>query len=106
MACQIFEDSTSFSDSHDTIQGIAGNGMWFNEYVPSGEDCFAEVMLWLCHSMGLCCIIVGEYAMYRAGKLASRHDSLAFYIASPQMWSSELVVLLQAKPSPTFAMVR
>ena len=66
----MFEGSTGFSDSHDTIQGIAGSGMWFNEYVPSGEDRFAEVMSWQCHSMGLCCTIVGEYAMYRAGRLA------------------------------------
>jgi len=99
-----FEGSTSFSDSHDTIQGITGNGLWFNEYVPSGEDGFAEVMLWLCNSMGLCCKIVGEYVMYIAGKLVSRPNSLALYFASPQMWSSELAVLLQAKPSPTFAM--
>jgi len=104
MACQKFEGSTSFSDSHDTIQGIAGNVMLLNEYVPSGEDRFAAAILWLCHSMGLCCTIVGGYAKYRAGKLASRLDSLALYIASPQMWSSELAVLLQAKPSPTIPM--
>jgi len=54
--------------------------------------------------MGLCCTIVGEYAMYRAGKVASRPDSLALYIASPQTWSSEIAVLLQEQPSPTFAM--
>jgi len=104
MACQNFESSTTFSDSHNTIQGIAGNDLWFNEYVPSGEDRIAEVMLWLYHSMGLCCTIVCGYAMYRAGKLQSRPDSLALYIASPQMWSSDLAVLFQAKPSPTFAM--
>jgi len=63
------EGSTSFTDTHDTIQGLAGNVNWFNEYEPRGEDRIAEVVLWLCHSMGLCCTIVGEYAMYRAGKL-------------------------------------
>jgi len=82
MAWQNFEGSTCFTDSHGTIQGIAGNVTWFNEFVPSGEDRIAEVMLWLCHSMGLCCTIVDEYAMYRAGKLASHPDSLALYIAS------------------------
>ena len=76
MSWQKFEGSTSFSDSHDTIQVIAGNGMWFNEYVPSGEYRIAEVMLWQCHSMGLCCTIVGEYTMYRASKLTSRPDLL------------------------------
>ena len=59
-------------------------------YEPRGEDRIAEVMLWLCHAMGLYCTIVGEYAMYRAGKLASRPNSLALYIARPQTWSSDL----------------
>ena len=77
MASQKFEGSTSFSDSQDTIQGLAWNRMWLNEYQPSGEDRIVEVMLWLCHSMGLCYTIVGEYAMYRTGRLASRPDSLA-----------------------------
>jgi len=42
--------------------------------------------------------------MYRAGKVASRPDSHALYIASPQTWSSEIFVLLQEQTSPTFAM--
>jgi len=42
--------------------------------------------------------------MYRAGKLASRPDSLTLYIASPQTWSSEIAVLLQEQLSPTFAL--
>ena len=42
--------------------------------------------------------------MYRAGKLASRPDSLALCIASPQTLSSEIVLLLQEQPSPKFAM--
>ena len=78
--------------------------MWFNEYVPSSEDRIAEVMLWLCHSMGLCCTIVAEYAMCKAGKLASRPDSLALDIASPQTRSPEFAVLLQEQPSTKFAL--
>jgi len=54
--------------------------------------------------MGLCCTILGEYAMYRAGKLASRPHSLALYIARPQTWSYEIVDLLQEQTTPTFAM--
>jgi len=45
---------------------------WFNEYEPRGDDRNVKVMFWLFHSMGLCCTIVGEYAMFRAGKLAIR----------------------------------
>jgi len=103
MAPQKFGDSTSFTDAHDTFQGLAGNATWLNEYVPVGEDRIAEVMLWLCNSVGLCCTIVGEYAMYRAGKLASRPNSLTLYIVSPQTRSSEIDVLLQEQPLPNFA---
>jgi len=34
--------------------------------------------------------IVGEYVVYRAGKLASRPNSLAHNIARPQTWSYEI----------------
>ena len=97
-----YEGTTNFKDSHDTVQGILGNVTWFNEYVPKGEDRIAEVILWLCHSMGLCCTIVGVYAMYRAGKLASRPKSLALYIARPQTWSPEIAVLLQEQTTSRF----
>jgi len=53
MAWQNFEERNFFTDSHDTIQGIEENVTWFNEFVPSGEDRIAEVMLWQGHSMGL-----------------------------------------------------
>jgi len=59
MAVQMFQGNTTFTDSHDTIQGIVGNVTWFKEYVPRGEDHIAEVLLWQCHSMGPCCTIVG-----------------------------------------------
>jgi len=104
MAWLKFEGTTSFTDGHDTVQGILGNATWFNEYEHKGEDRIAEVMLWLCPSMGLCCTIVGEYAMYREGKLASRPKSLALYIARPYTWSPEISVLLQEQPTPQFTL--
>ena len=104
MAWQKFGGSTSFTDDHYTIQGLAGNVTWLNEYVPMCEDRIAEVRLWVCHSMELCCTIVGEYAMYRGDKLTSRPDSFALYIASPQTWSAEIAVLLQDQLTPTFAL--
>jgi len=55
--------------------------------------------------MYLRCTIDGEYAIYTAGKVASRPDSLALYIASLlQTWSSEIAVLLEEQPSPTFSL--
>jgi len=103
MAPQNFGGSTSFTDAHDTIQCLAGNATWLNEYVPVGEDRIAEVMLWLCHSVGLCCTIAGEYTMYRAGKVLSRPDTLSLFIATPQTRSSEIDALLQDEPSENFA---
>jgi len=104
MAWQMFGGSTSFTDAHDTIQGLAGKATWLNEFVPMGGDRIAEVMLWLCYSMGFYCTIMGKYAMYRAEILASRTDSIALYIACPQTWSSEIAVFLQDQPTPTFAL--
>ena len=45
----------------------------------------------------------GCVAMYRAGKLASRPNSLHLYVARPQTWSPEIAVLLQEQPTPKFA---
>jgi len=75
-----FDGSTGFTDSHNTMQSEVGYVIWFNELVPSSEDRIAEVLIWACHSVVLCCTIAGEYAMCRGGKLASRHDSIALYI--------------------------
>jgi len=103
MAPQNFGGSTSLTDAHHTIQDLAGNATWLCDYMPVGEDRIAEVLLWLCHSEGLCCTIVGEYAMYRAGKLAARPNSLTLYIASPQTRSHEIDMLLQEQQSANFA---
>jgi len=78
-----FDGSTGFTDSHDAIQREVGNFIWFSEFVTCGEDRIAEVLIWVRHSVGLCCTIAGEYAMYIGGKLASRPQSIALYIACP-----------------------
>jgi len=99
LAGQIFDGSTGFTDSNDTIQSKLGNVTWFSDFALSGEELIALVRLWACHSMGLCCPIACEYAMYRGSKLASRPDSIAIHIAChPQKWS-----LLQEQPTPTFS---
>jgi len=103
MAPQKFGGGTSLTDAHDNVQDLAGNATWLCEYMPVGEDRIAEVLLWLCHSEGLCCTIVGEYAMYRAGKLASRPNSINLYIANPQTMSREIDMLLQEHQSANFA---
>jgi len=104
MAWLKFGSSTSFNDSHETVQDLLGNETWFNQFEPRGEDRIAEVMLWLCHTMGICCTVVGEYAIYRAGKLASRPKSMALYIARLQTWSPEFDLLMQENETPQFVM--
>jgi len=43
--------------------------------------------------------------MYRGGKLASRPQSIALYIACPpQTWADEIAVLLQEQPTPAFSL--
>jgi len=103
MTPQKFGGGTTLTDAHDTIQDLAGNATWLCEYTPVGEDRIAEVLLWLCHSEGLCCTIVGEYAMYRAGKLASDPNSITLCIANPQTKSREIDMLLQEQQSANFA---
>jgi len=103
MAPQRFGGGTSLTDAHDTIKDLAGNATWLSEYLPVGEDRIVEVLLWLFHSEGLCCTIAGEYAMYRAGILASRPNSITLYLATPQTRSHEIDMLLQEQQSANFA---
>ena len=88
---QMFDGSTGFTDAHDNIQTKDGNVTWLNEFAPSVESSekrIAEFLLWAFHTLGLCCTIAGEYAMYRSGKLISRLNSIFIFIAShPQKWS-------------------
>ena len=91
----MFDGSTGFTGGHDAIQREVGKGIWFSEFVTCGENRIAEVLLRLCDSVGLCCKIAAEYAMYRRGKLASRPQSITLYIACPpQTWADEIAVLL------------
>jgi hypothetical protein len=71
------------TDTHDAVQSVAGNVTWFNEFIPVVDGCtkrFAEVLLWLCHILGLCCAVVGEFVMYVGGKLASPPNLLTIYV--------------------------
>jgi len=105
---ECFSASTGFTDAHDELQAAAGNAPWFNEFSPSiegSEKRIAEVLLWLLHTVGLCCAIAGEFAMYRAGKLVSRPDSITVYIAChPQNWSSDISILFQIQCTPSFSL--
>jgi hypothetical protein len=102
-----FSGSSSLTDTHDYIQGRAGNATWVNEFNPVVKDnrkLIADVLLWLCFNFELCCAIVGDYAMYIAGRLASPPNFLTIYIAStPQKLSDEIAILLQKQRNSAFS---
>jgi hypothetical protein len=77
----------SLTDAYDAVQAQAGNATWVGEILPVVEGPskrIAEVLLWLFHSLGLCCATVGESAMYIGVKLRSHPDLLTIYIAHHQ----------------------
>jgi hypothetical protein len=61
-----FDGATSLTDIHDSVQTEASNATWVNELLPlvkNHEWKIAEVLLWLFNKLGLCCGIVGTFAM-------------------------------------------
>ena len=61
---------TRLNITHDAVQSRAGNATWVDEFIPVVEGStkrFAEVLLWLCHNVGLCFAIVREFAIYIRG---------------------------------------
>jgi hypothetical protein len=104
---QYFDGACTIVDAHEALQAAAGNATWLNEFFPVVEGPkkrIAEVPLWLFYSLGLCCTIVGEFAMYRGGKLTSHPDLITIYIAyHPQKLCPEISALLQNSPIPAFS---
>jgi hypothetical protein len=103
-----FDGATSLTDTHDIVQAQAGNATWVGEFLPVVEGLtkrIAEVLLWLFHSLGSCCAIVGESAMYIGGKLRSHPNFLPIYIAHhPQNLSTDIRILLQIGHTPAFSL--
>jgi hypothetical protein len=102
-----FSGTTRFTDTHDNIQRQAGNTTWVNEFIPvvrGGDKHIAEVLLWLCYNIGLCSAIVGDFAMYLGGKLASPPHFLTIYVAcSKQKLSHEISILFQKQQTSAFS---
>jgi hypothetical protein len=107
LAGMFFDGATTLTDAHDNLQTRAGNATWVNEFRPIVEAPkrhIAVVLLWLFHQLSLCCIIVGDFAMYIGGKLASRPNLVTIYIAyHPQRLFPEISVLLQVQSTPAFS---
>jgi len=72
-AGKCFDGLTTLTDAHDSVQTLAGNATWVNQFSPvvkGPEKYVAEVLLWLFYRLGLCCGIVGRFAMYIGGKVS------------------------------------
>jgi len=103
-----FDASTQLTDTHDRLQTDTYNATWVGE-IQTAVDCtqkrIAEVLLWLLHSLGVCCAIVGDSAMYIAGKSSSQPEFLSIYIAyCAQNLSSDISVLLQIQYTEAFSL--
>ena len=103
-----FNGASDAIDVLDKLQHVAGNATWFNEFTPGIEGSdkrIAEVLLRLFHSFALCCTIAGEFAMYIAGKLVSRPDSITLYVAyHNQILYSDISSLLQLLRTLAFSL--
>ena len=103
-----FNGSTKATNAHDTLQNVAGNAKWFNEFTTGKEGSdkrIADVLLRLFHSLALCCAITGDFAMYIAGKLESRPGSITIYIAyHHKNLSSGISALSQLQRSLAFSL--
>ena len=101
-----YDEATSIVDAHDALQITVGNATWLNQFSPveGRQKLIAEALLWLFYKLGLCCTIVGDFAMYIGGKLTAHPDLINVYIAyHPQKLCPEISALLQLSPTPAFS---
>ena len=102
-----FSGSTLLTDTHDSTQCRAGKATWvrvFKPVVKDGSKLMAEGLLWSCYNLGLCCAIVGDFAVYIVGKLASPPNLLSIYVAyPPQKLSTETAILVQKQRTSAFS---
>jgi len=76
----------------------------FLSSIEGSERRITEAFLWLFHTLGLCCAIGGEFALYIGGELVPLPDLITIYIAChPQKWSSDISVLLKIQHTPAFS---
>jgi len=104
---QYFYGACTIANAHDAPQATARNTTWLNEFLPVVEGPkkrIARVLLWLFYNLGVCCTIVGEFAIYIGGKLASHPNVTTIYITyHPQKLCPEISALLHICPVPAFS---
>ena len=106
-AGKCFDGLTTLTHAHDSVQFLAGNATWVNQFSPvvKGPEKYVEVLLWLFYRLRLCCGIVGQCAMYIGSKVTSHPNLITIYTAyHPQKLSSKIAVLLQISHTPAFSL--
>jgi hypothetical protein len=108
LAGKCFDGATSLADIHDSVQAEAGNATWCNEFLPIVKSCerkVAEVLLRLFHKLGLCCGIVGDFAMYIAGKTPTHSGCITIYTGyHPAKLTTDIGILFQITPTAAFTL--
>jgi hypothetical protein len=103
-----FDGATSLTDIHDSMQTEAGNATWAIELLPvveTPERKIAEVILWSFHKLDLCCCIVGEFAMYIAGRTPTHSGCITIYIGyHPAELTPDSSILFQITRAPAFSL--
>jgi hypothetical protein len=110
-AGKCLDELTTLTDAHDSLQTVAGKVTWVSQYSPivkGPEKYVVEALLWLFYRLGLCCEIVGQFAMYIGGKVTSQPNLITIYTAyHPQKLTlPEIAVLLQITYTPAFSIER
>ena len=106
-AGKCFDGLTTLTHAHDSVQFLAGNATWVNQFSPvvKGPEKYVEVLLWLFYRLRLCCGIVGQCAMYIGSKVTSHPNLITIHTAyHPQKLSSKIAVLLQISHTPAFSL--
>jgi hypothetical protein len=103
----MFSGDTTLTDSHDAVQKIAGSAIWFNEFLPKvarPNKLLAEALLCMLHTLGMCGVIVGQYAMYVAGVLPFHPGIITIYIPRHQQHRSpDVSIVLQFQHTLAFS---
>jgi len=101
-----FDGATSIVDAHDALQVAAGNATWLNQFSPAegSQKRIAKALLWLFYNPGLCCTIVGDFAVYIGDILTAHPDLITVFIAyHQQKLCPEISSLLQLSPTTAFS---
>jgi hypothetical protein len=87
-----FAGTNKITDIHGAFCAEACNATWASEFIPAPDRPhmrFLLALLWVFHSAGMCCAVVGENATYMAGVFPNSYD-IAIYVAYTLLINSDI----------------